>query len=260
MKTTFKLFAALLALAVAAFGQHITAYALAGPVFDYPVDGQTLDFEGSYLFRVQPIPSAQGYLWGFFQNGVMVWENWRDEGTLSSNEYGIHPDTVAHSKFALGAVEVWVRTWMNSQWSDATVVTIYLQPRATSTEVTIDVNPGRFPNRIVLEKNVCKDHDNLYVAIITTPTLDAQSVNASTLKLGDPLLNGTASPLRSRVRDVDHDGDKDMVLAFRLCKLVRNKALNKSTTELVLTGRTLDGVDITGRDSVKVVRVDEKDD
>ncbi len=97
------------------------------PVFDYPVDGQVLDYEGSYLFRVQPIPAAEGFLWGFFQNGVMVWENYRDEGVLSGNEYGIHPGTLAHSKFVPGPVEVWVRASINGQWTDAAVITIHLR-------------------------------------------------------------------------------------------------------------------------------------
>jgi uncharacterized delta-60 repeat protein len=100
------------------------------PVFIYPIDGQTLDYEGSYLFKVNPIPSAEGFLWGFFQNGVMVWENYRDEGTLSGNEYWIHPGSIAHSKFAPGDVEVWVRASIKGQWTDATVITIHLQPRS----------------------------------------------------------------------------------------------------------------------------------
>jgi len=82
------------------------------------------------LFKVKAIPSAEGFLWGFFQNGVMVWENYRDEGTLSGNEYGIHPGSIAHSKFAHGDVEVWVRASINGQWTDATVITIHLQPRS----------------------------------------------------------------------------------------------------------------------------------
>jgi uncharacterized delta-60 repeat protein len=97
------------------------------PVFVYPVDGQTLDYEGSYLFKVKPIHSAEGFLWGFFQNGVMVWENFRDERVLSGTEYGIHPGTLAHSKFVPGPVEVWVRAWVNGGWTDATVITIHLR-------------------------------------------------------------------------------------------------------------------------------------
>jgi pimeloyl-ACP methyl ester carboxylesterase len=106
------------------------------PVFVYPVNGQTLDYEGAYLFKVQPIASAQGFLWGFFQNGVMVWENLRDEGTLSTNEYGILEGSLGHSKFSLGDVDVWVRASINGAWTDATVITIHLQPGATSFSIS----------------------------------------------------------------------------------------------------------------------------
>ena len=123
-------------------------------------------------------------------------------------------------------------------------------------EVTIDVKPGRPQNRLELEKNVCKDDDNLYVAILTTPDFNAQMVNATSLQLGDPNLSGKVSPLRSRIRDVDLDGDMDMVLVFPLCELVTNEALNKNSTELVLNGKTLDGNPIMGKDLVKVVRDD----
>ena len=126
----------------------------------------------------------------------------------------------------------------------------------SSNEVTIDVKPGRFPNRIDIEKNLCKDDDNLYVAILTTPDFDALTVDTSTLSLGDPNLNGIVNPVRNRARDVDLDGDMDLALAFSLCELVTHEALNTSSTELVLTGTTVDGVSIMGRDSVKVVRDD----
>ena len=119
--------------------------------------------------------------------------------------------------------------------------------------IQMDVKPGIFPNRIALEKNICKDDDNLPVAILTTPEFDALKVDTSTLMLGDPQLNGIVTPIRDRERDVDLDGDTDLLLAFPLCDLITNEALNVNSTELVLTGNTLDGVTITGRDSVKVV-------
>jgi len=128
---------------------------------------------------------------------------------------------------------------------------------APAMEVTIDVRPGRFPNRIELEDDICEDDDNLSVAVLTTPAFDALTVDASSLKLGDPLLSGIVTPIRSRERDVDGDGDLDLVLVFALCDLVTNTALDSSSTELVLTGMTLDGTPITGKDSVKVVLEDD---
>jgi hypothetical protein len=96
--------------------------------FIYPVDGQILDYEGSYLFKIKPIDGADGYLWGFFQNDVMVWENMRDEGELSGTEYGIPEGSIAHNKFIPGPVQVWVRASISGQWTDPTIITIYLKP------------------------------------------------------------------------------------------------------------------------------------
>jgi hypothetical protein len=109
-----------------------------GPTFEYPQDGQTIDFEGSYLFKVHAVANAQGYLWGFFQNDTMVWENLRDEGHLSPNEYSIVAGSVAHSKFVPGAIQVWVRVQIADQWSDATIITIHLEPHAAPSTPTFE--------------------------------------------------------------------------------------------------------------------------
>ena len=92
------------------------------------------------------------------------------------------------------------------------------------------------------------------MAILTTPAFAALTVDVSTVKLGDPLLSGTVAPIRSRERDVDLDGDLDLLLVFPLCDLITNMALDLSSTELLLTGLTLDSVPFTGTDSVKVVQ------
>lgn len=103
-------------------------FALAGPSFVYPVNGQSLDVTGAYMFQVNPIAGATGYLWGFFQDGVLVWENLRDGGALSGTAYAIHVNTKAHDKFRARPVDVWVRAYVNNQWTDATVITIHLNP------------------------------------------------------------------------------------------------------------------------------------
>ncbi|MCL5746856.1 MAG: hypothetical protein M1277_01060 [Patescibacteria group bacterium] len=100
------------------------------PEMVYPVDGQTLDLEGAYMFKVKPIAGATGYLFGLFQDGVMTYENYRDTGTLSANgEFALWPDNPAHAKFHTGAVTVMVRALVNNQWTDARQITIYLEPR-----------------------------------------------------------------------------------------------------------------------------------
>jgi hypothetical protein len=95
--------------------------------FEYPSEGQTLNYGDSYLFKVSPIEDAEGYLWGFFQNGVMVWENLRDEGHLSSNEYGIHPNSKAHEIIQPGVLQIVVRGSINGQWTESISVNVYLR-------------------------------------------------------------------------------------------------------------------------------------
>jgi hypothetical protein len=118
--------------------------------------------------------------------------------------------------------------------------------------VEIDIKPGHFPNRIKLTQNVCNDDDNLSVAILTTPKFNARTVDVATIQFGDPNLGGKVSPVKSRLTNVDGDLDKDLALTFTLCSIVASGAIDGNSTELVLTGRTLSGVNITGRDSVKV--------
>jgi|CXWL01.1.fsa_nt_gi hypothetical protein len=98
--------------------------------FVYPLDGQVLDFEGDYLFKVNNIEGADGYLWSFTQNNVIVWENLRDElGLTAGGTYGISAGGAAHSRFVPGPVEVSVRAVKGDYLAEPIVITIILQPR-----------------------------------------------------------------------------------------------------------------------------------
>jgi len=119
----------LMFLVVSLFAACTAQAAAPGPRFDYPRDGQALDTEGDYLFQVGAVPGASGYLWGFFQNGRMVWENQRNEGGLSGRNYGLRAGSPGWKALKQGEVEVWCRAYVNNQWTDATVIRITLRPR-----------------------------------------------------------------------------------------------------------------------------------
>jgi hypothetical protein len=73
---------------------------------------------------------------------------------------------------------------------------------------TIDIIPGRFPNRIHPHAG-----SRIEVAAITTPSRDATTLILATVRFGR---TGTeALPLSSALRDVDGDGDIDVVYEFR---------------------------------------------
>ncbi|NJP07035.1 MAG: hypothetical protein HC837_16150 [Chloroflexaceae bacterium] len=97
------------------------------PQFIYPLHGQVLGYDGSYMFKVTDVPGASGYLWGFFQDDRMVWENLGNTGKLDGPEYAIHPDNPAHNLFHPGPVTVMVRGQVNNQWTEAAVITISLE-------------------------------------------------------------------------------------------------------------------------------------
>jgi len=96
--------------------------------FEFPLDGQSLDYEGDYFFKVTDIQGAEGYLWSFSQNGAVVWENLRDEmGLTSGGTYAILKGSAAHSRFVPGPVEVSVRAQKGEFLADPVVITIILQ-------------------------------------------------------------------------------------------------------------------------------------
>ena len=244
MKTILKLFT-LFSVMLSTLGQYGSARALSGPVFDYPVDGQDLDHEGSYLFRVLPMDEAQGFLWGFFQNGVMVWENYRDERILSGNEYSIHPGTVAHAQFVPGDVEVWVRALVNGEWTDATVITIPLVPRAVYA-VSIDIKPGAPSNRIEV-----RSRGRIQVAILSTAEFDAPaSVDRASLTFGDTGSEASLISCKKKDKDVNRDGLPDLLCDFS----VRLSGLRPGSTVGILMGQTVDETPIAGSDAVTMLK------
>lgn len=103
------------------------------PVIIYPQNTQTLDLEGSYMFKIEPIEGASGYLFGLFQNNVLIYENWRDDKILSSDgKFNLSANHPFHAKFTAGPMKVMIRTQINNKWSDAKTITVNLKPKTTT--------------------------------------------------------------------------------------------------------------------------------
>ena len=120
-----------------------------------------------------------------------------------------------------------------------------LQFSTVPVPVTIDIKPGSEPNSINLgAKGVVP------VAILTTPDFEAASVDAFSLTLsGAPVRVKGKSGHTGSMKDVDGDGDLDLIVQFRIDELV----LEQGATEAVLEGFTFDGIPIIGFDWVNVV-------
>lgn len=105
---------------------------------------------------------------------------------------------------------------------------------------SIDILPGTFPNRLNPSSNA-----KLPVAILTTGTLDAASIDPAKVRFGRSGTEAAAS--YSDLEDVDGDGDIDMLLGFP----VRDTGLTCGDGAARLTGENLGGRSIVGSDSIE---------
>lgn len=108
--------------------------------------------------------------------------------------------------------------------------------------VEIDIKPGSFPNAINP-----RSHGVIPVAILTTPDFDATQVNPASVAFGSDgagIVHGSGHS-----SDVDGDGDLDLLLHFK----TQDSGVECGDRYMELTGETLAGIRIAGKDSIKTV-------
>jgi len=110
------------------------------------------------------------------------------------------------------------------------------------TEVNIDIRPGSAINSVQP-----RSRGRISVAIMTTATLDATTVDWTTVRFG---ATGTeAVPVQTVVKDVNHDEFPDLLLYFD----TEETGLQCGDILASLTGQTFDGQLVEGSDSVIIV-------
>jgi hypothetical protein len=109
--------------------------------------------------------------------------------------------------------------------------------------VSVDIRPKKDANRI--NPNSTKD---INVAIFSVNGFDATNVDPNTVHFG---ATGTeAAPVHFARRDVDGDGDLDMVLRFA----IQDTGIMCGDTSASLTGQTFQGPSIIGSSPIKTVQ------
>lgn len=109
-------------------------------------------------------------------------------------------------------------------------------------EVNIDIKPGSDPNSInPRSKGV------IPVAILTTDTFDATSVDPLSVKFGSN--EATETHGQGHIEDVEGDGDMDLMLHFR----TQDTGIQCGDTSASLTGQTFEDQAIQGADSIVTV-------
>lgn len=108
--------------------------------------------------------------------------------------------------------------------------------------VTIDIKPGSSRNPI----NV-RSRGVIPVAILTTATFDATTVDPDTVRFGPGMAEETHG--RGHIEDVDGDGDDDLLLHFS----TQDAAIPCGATSATLIGQTFSAQAIEGSDSAETV-------
>jgi len=110
--------------------------------------------------------------------------------------------------------------------------------KATTIIVDIDIMPGSSPNNINLQSK-----GQVPIVVFTTDDFDAYDVELISCEFAG------AYPLRWKMEDIDEDGRDDMLLHF----LIQELKLTEGPTEATFKGKTFDGIQIIGTDSVDIV-------
>jgi hypothetical protein len=85
------------------------------------------------------------------------------------------------------------------------------------------------------------------VAILTTDTLDATTVDPLSVRFGPK--GAKEVHKKGHIKDVNHDGEPDLVLHFK----TQATGMKCGDISASLTGETFDGDPIQGSDSIKTV-------
>ena len=125
---------------------------------------------------------------------------------------------------------------------------ILLAPGQTAQGITIDIMPGSDSNPI----RCGNPRGVIPVAVLSTDVFDARAVDHTTVTFG-PLgaaeTHATPHGVKRHEKDVDGDGDIDLVLHFR----VGATGLGCDATQATLSGETFGGAPVAGADGVRMI-------
>jgi hypothetical protein len=110
---------------------------------------------------------------------------------------------------------------------------------AISSNVVIDIKPKTIN---------AKSHGKISVAILSSETFDATTIDEQTLRFGETGQEQSLAKCKKNAKDPNSDGLADLVCSFE----TEATGLKAGDTTGVLTGTTLDGTSFRGTDSIQV--------
>lgn len=204
--------------------------------------GDDFNFSGSFSD-----PGIEDDPWSW----VITWNDGREpETTAGSTSDQSLPITATRQVCAAGDYSVGLQVTDKDGGVGQDNVTVSVAYVAV--EIVIEPGPEG-PNPINLKRGGV-----VPVAILSSPTVDATTLDPATLQLGDGTDPDTPVAMRGNgyqtaIEDVDGDGLLDRIAMFRIPDLVAGNDLDENTTSLVLRGFQEDGcVNVRGEDDVTI--------
>jgi len=191
------------------------------------------------LLSVTKFTADGGKAWEVFANGAPAGQS----GWASGQSIALTADGGA---VAAGSVNANNPGSFTDGDCDIWIVKLGPETVGPPVAVLIDVKPGSDVNPINL-----KAQGTVPVAILTTGAFDAATVDRPTVRFaGAPVATKPNGKLQWSLKDVDGDGDVDLMLHFRIPEL----QLEAGDSTATLTGATVAGARISGTDTVKVTK------
>ena len=112
-------------------------------------------------------------------------------------------------------------------------------------DILIDIKPGSDPNCISVKKRGLTT-----IAILGSDSFDVTTIDQSTIMLDDNPGN-VISPTKIKVKDVNSDGEDDLVLKFSTVEM-KNQGFLVDNNEIFVTGELLDGTPFANSDIINL--------
>ena len=217
----------------------------------YDAEGDGLPLFGKALLEGFKMESAaEGNKFKADKNGDGLTfsdlKEWLDSAAVKSLIWGPFINSyVYRAEFAADFWEPVIFTeemWNPQGFKSADFNGIINESSLTINLAAIDVSPEEYPNPVNLHSNGV-----VRLAVKTTPTFDARTINIDTIRFADAL------PISWSLEDTNNDGDLDLAMQFNILHL--NLVSNASSATLV--ARTDDGKGIQGSDEVWIVAFDD---
>ena len=209
-------------------------------VFAVGGNGEILHYDGvSWSAQVSPTTAQYATVWGFGPSDVYAAGDSGVDGEI--HYYDGSSWTTLPTAFNQPITSLWgvsnTEMFAVSQFGQV----YHSQSLVTTLVVDVDIKPGSNTNPINLKSN-----GNIPVAILTTSTFDASSIDPLSVQFGPD--GAFEVHAKGHIEDVNGDGLNDMVLHFK----TKDTGIEVGDTEACLTGSTLAGDDIEGCDSITV--------